>query len=164
MLKMVHVVRPWILAALLIFAQFTNKSVTGVISYSSSKLLNLRNQLSHENSKDIWCNQYKKLVKETEPEIIKSKKRGKRSGIKTRLSLKKSRAGLPGILLTNAQSVLPKLDELHAIVKGRSKHLTQIICVTESWLSSRISENSTALDGYAQFRHDRCNGPPISIY
>ena len=43
-LKMAHVVRPWILAALLIFALFTNKRVTGVISYSSSELFNLRDQ------------------------------------------------------------------------------------------------------------------------
>ena len=59
-------------------------------------------------------------------------------------------------MLTNAQSVYPKLDELHALVNTSScRHFTQLICVTESWLSTKIPETATALDGFAQFRNDR---------
>ena len=73
-------------------------------------------------------------MKLVEPQL--PKKRGKRAGVETQLKSLKSRTVLPGIILTNVQSVLHKLDELHLFVKSRCSYLTQIICITESWLTA----------------------------
>ena len=63
---------------------------------------------------------------------------------------------MPAILLTNARSVLRKLDELFGLVNGsKMRHLSQVICVTETWLQPHISTTQTELAGYTQFRKDR---------
>ena len=96
--KMAHEVWLWFLAALLLFALFVNHRVIGTISYSSTDLFNIRNQLLQQDNTQISDNQYKKLVKDTNPKILKSKKRGKRGDVKTKLFSKHNRGGLPGIL------------------------------------------------------------------
>ena len=150
-----QLLRPWILAVLLILTLFTNQRVNGLITYSSSELINI-GKTARQVSKDSWTANYKSIIKSTEPTILRSKKRGKRSGIRTRLTQKSGNPALPGILLTNARSILPKIDELFAIIKNRKHHqLTQVISITESWLTDKVPNTSTHLDGYMQFRNDR---------
>jgi hypothetical protein len=60
---------------------------------------------------------------------------------------------LPSLMLLNARSLLPKLDELYAIAKT---HLPSLIIVTESWLNEEVDSSVVCLPGYAQpFRRDR---------
>ena len=123
---MAHSLRPWFMLLLLCTLFIVNQRVVGIV-YSRNELLDIGRQLPKTTSQDIWNSQFKPLVKIVEPKIIKSRKRGKRAGIKTKLRLLKSRTALPGIILTNAQSIFSKLDELHALVNNSQKHLTQII-------------------------------------
>ena len=49
------------------------------------------------------------------------------------------------ILYYNARSLLPKLDELHALITIKNTH---IVCIVETWLSSDILHNELQLPGY----------------
>ena len=66
------------------------------------------------------------------------------------------------ILYANARSLLPKIDELRAVVY--SDH-PDIVCVVETWLSEEISNDEIFIEGYACFRHDRNRqGGGVCIY
>ena len=56
------------------------------------------------------------------------------------------------ILYYNARSLLPKFDEL--LLQVDSLH-PDIICITESWLSSDILDSEIAIPGYNVVRNDR---------
>ena len=56
------------------------------------------------------------------------------------------------ILYYNARSLLPKLDELHALITIKTPH---IVCIVETWLSSDILHNELQLPGYQVLRLDR---------
>lgn len=121
-----------------------------------SELLRIRSITEAKVLKDIWSTKHKPAVKAVDPAILKSKKRGKRAGVKVRLRQQSGNIPLPGLILKNAQSITPKLDELFALVNDKkTANLTQLICITESWLTPNIPPSQTALDGYAQFRNDR---------
>ena len=60
------------------------------------------------------------------------------------------------LLLCNAQSVFYKLDELRALAAATKP---AFICVTESWLTSEISDDLVGISGYDSFRNDRCDDP-----
>jgi len=63
---------------------------------------------------------------------------------------------LPAVVLTNAQSVRNKLDELHGLLKTkRLSDQSQLICITESWLTPEVLHSRTEIEGYEQFRMDR---------
>ena len=49
-----------------------------------------------------------------------------------------------------------KLDELRALVSATKP---AFICVTESWLTSDISDDLVRIRGYEAFRNDRCDDP-----
>jgi hypothetical protein len=61
----------------------------------------------------------------------------------------------PSLLLTNLQSLRPKLDELSAVVAVLKPN---IIAVCESWLSENVTDDEVRLQGYSTYRCDRSNG------
>jgi hypothetical protein len=102
--------------------------------------------------------------------LLKTRKRGKRAGIKLHHRAGNNKVPLPAILLTNVRSLLPKIDELAALLKGKHmQQLTQVLCITETWLTDNINDQQTDLDGFDQHRNDRKKGSKsrgggISIY
>jgi len=58
----------------------------------------------------------------------------------------------PKLLLTNIRSLIGKLDELATTVLTTKP---DVICITESWLDSKIDSTSVSLPGYLVFRKDR---------
>ncbi|XP_035676231.1 uncharacterized protein LOC118415630 [Branchiostoma floridae] len=70
---------------------------------------------------------------------------------------------MPGILLTNARSLLHKLDEFCLTL---SLNKIDIAAVTESWFSADLPEEVTSVDGYNLYRKDRRNrrGGGIALY
>ena len=56
------------------------------------------------------------------------------------------------ILYFNARSILPKFDELQAVCLTLDP---DIICITETWLSSDIEDQEIVLSGYYSCRLDR---------
>ena len=56
------------------------------------------------------------------------------------------------ILYFNARSLLPKIDELQAVCLSVNP---DIICITESWLSSDIEDLEIELPDYSSIRVDR---------
>ena len=58
---------------------------------------------------------------------------------------------VPNLLICNMRSLAPKIDELDAVV---SINHADIICITETWLSSAIPDNVIALPNFNLFRND----------
>jgi len=48
---------------------------------------------------DIWNRQFKTLVKNVDPGILRARKRGKRAGVSVKHQVKNSRVPLPAIIL-----------------------------------------------------------------
>ncbi|KAI4891531.1 hypothetical protein NFI96_008442, partial [Prochilodus magdalenae] len=83
-------------------------------------------------------------------------KRGKRAGVRTRLTSKPARAALPSILLSNVCSLENKLDCIR--LQRTTRRESSDCCVfvfTETWLSDRVPDAAIQLDGLASFRADR---------
>ena len=59
---------------------------------------------------------------------------------------------VPNLLICNMRSLAPKIDELDALV---SINHADIICITETWLSSAIPDNVIALPNFNLFRYYR---------
>jgi len=68
-----------------------------------------------------------------------------------------SGALLPSLLLTNANHITNKLDELSLLVTGNSQIL-DVVSVTESWLTDDIHNCLCDLPNYTIFRRDRKQG------
>lgn len=66
-------------------------------------------------------------------------------------------------MLLNAQSLLPKIDELRVITHVRSPSL---ICATETWLNDSVDSNFINIHNYQICRQDRSyrRGGGIAIY
>ena len=86
-----------------------------------------------------------------------SRKRGRRGGIRLRKNQPLSRIPLPSIILSNANSLRNKTEELQEEV--RSSHDFKHACIlafTETFLSENDSPNSMEIDGFRiPFRLDR---------
>ncbi|KAI4903013.1 hypothetical protein NFI96_007809, partial [Prochilodus magdalenae] len=83
-------------------------------------------------------------------------KRGKRAGVRTRLTSKPARAALPSILLSNVCSLENKLDCIR--LQRTTRRESRDCCVfvfTETWLSDSVPDAAIQLDGLASFRADR---------
>ncbi|KAI4897118.1 hypothetical protein NFI96_004696 [Prochilodus magdalenae] len=80
-------------------------------------------------------------------------KRGKRAGVRTRLTSKPARAALPSILLSNVCSLENKLDCIR--LQRTTRRESRDCCVfvfTETWLSDRVPDAAIQLDGLASSR------------
>ncbi len=62
---------------------------------------------------------------------------------------------IPCCLLLNTRSLLPKLDELTALLRVKP---VDIIAITESWLHDHIDSNLLSIEGYNLLRKDRAIG------
>jgi hypothetical protein len=58
----------------------------------------------------------------------------------------------PKLLLSNTRSMVNKLDEVSCFVKNND---CDIAVITESWLSSKVSDNLISIPGYISIRRDR---------
>lgn len=84
------------------------------------------------------------------------KKRGSRGGIRNRLRRRGIRLPLPTVSLTNARSLVKKMDELTALVRHDGDYRRcNLFCVTETWLSDE--KDIGELEGYTAIRLDRDN-------
>ena len=57
------------------------------------------------------------------------------------------------VLYYNAKSLIPKMDELRAIVESQRP---SVICIVETWLSNEIRDQEISLPEYQVIRLD-CN-------
>ena len=62
---------------------------------------------------------------------------------------------IPSLLLTNANRILNKLDELSLLLSSES---IDIVAVTETWLSDEIPDSVVSMNGYIVIRKDRITG------
>lgn len=69
----------------------------------------------------------------------------------------------PVIMLLNARSLLPKVDELRLVTNIRRP---TIICITETWLNDTVDSCNVGIDGYELCRMDRCyrRGGGAAVY
>jgi len=81
------------------------KGVTSLTYMDVNSLLEVKNSINKDHLKDIWSRQFKTLVKNLDPEILRARKIGKRAGVRVKHQVKNSRVPMPAIILTNAQSV-----------------------------------------------------------
>ncbi len=66
------------------------------------------------------------------------------------------------ILLYNVRSLVPKIDDLKAECTVRKPD--NLICITETWLDSEITDHEVCIDGYEIIRLDRNrNGGGVAI-
>jgi hypothetical protein len=59
---------------------------------------------------------------------------------------------LPNLLICNLRSLTSKIDEFDAVV---SFNQTDMVCITETWLSPAIPDNLVSLSNFNLFRNDR---------
>jgi len=62
---------------------------------------------------------------------------------------------IPSLLLTNANRILNKFDELLLLLSSES---IDIVAVTETWLSDEIPDSVVSINGYVVIRRDRITG------
>ena len=64
-------------------------------------------------------------------------------------------SSLPNLFVSNSRSLISKIDELSATVKS---YTSDIVVVTETWLSSNVPNSAIDISGYSLLRHDRSDG------
>ena len=119
----------------------------------------LINKQSRSVQKTIWKDNFKEKVKGVEPKLLRSKIRGKRSGVRQRIKdckyHGKIKLNLPTISLTNANRIYNKLDELEALVNSKQLRNCCCLAITETWLDSTHTDNFISISGYTSIRQDR---------
>ena len=68
---------------------------------------------------------------------------------------------LPNILTFNARSILNKMDELAITIHN---HNSDIVMVTETWLSDDIPDEALYIPGFTIVRNDGSTGRGVAIY
>ena len=105
------------------------------------------------------CTNYKESIKSSCPELLRSKKRGKRAGTRQKLrQLKykgKIRATLPSILLANTNRLYNKIDHLEALLTTGWLQNCCLIAITETWLSDKFMDSQIATADYVIVRAER---------
>ena len=66
-----------------------------------------------------------------------------------------SNTSLPSLFISNARSLVNKIDELSTTV---SNYFADIVVITETWLSNNVDNSVIGLNGFSTFRHDRSDG------
>ncbi|KAK3527699.1 hypothetical protein QTP86_034173 [Hemibagrus guttatus] len=95
------------------------------------------------------------LIKEARNKV-KSRRRGKRSGVLVRLRRRGLRTALPEIFLSNVRSLCNKMDELTLQMnKNRDFPTSCVLCFTETWLCDAILDSALQLGGFNLYRADR---------
>ena len=58
---------------------------------------------------------------------------------------------IPTVFVCNIRSITSKIDKLECVVNQND---SDIVCVTETWLSNEIPDNAIAMNGFTLFRKD----------
>ena len=66
-----------------------------------------------------------------------------------------SNTSLPSLFISNARSLVNKIDELSSTV---SNYSADIVVITETWLSNNVDNSVIGLNGFSTFRYDRPDG------
>ncbi len=87
----------------------------------------------------------------------RNKHRGKRAGIRNRLSERACSPPLPSIMLANVQSLENKMDDLRARISFQQDiRDCNILCLTETWLTPSVPDTAVRLsDNFSVLRMDR---------
>ena len=64
----------------------------------------------------------------------------------------KSTFSFPKFVLSNVRSMTNKLDEIQGVI---SINTCDVLVLTESWLTSKVSDDLIAMPGYVHVRKDR---------
>lgn len=84
----------------------------------------------------------------------RKQKRGKRAGVRSRLQANPHRPALPSLFLTNARSLVNKMDEIRLrIISHRLNNCVMVI--TETWLDNAVPDAVIELAGRSVYRADR---------
>jgi hypothetical protein len=107
----------------------------------------------------IWTENYRNIVKHKCPELLRSRKRGKRAGVRNRVRgiawKGKIKTSLPSIFLVNTNRLYNKVDEIEAILSTKLLQNCCVIAVTETWLDQNISDSQISLTSFNTIRADR---------
>ena len=114
---MAQLLQPLFMLVLIITLIYQPRGVKSLEHMDYQSLLDIKNSINQHQLKEIWNTNYKHLVKNIDPGLLRSRKRGKRGGVRVNHSNKTGKVPLPAVVLTNAQSVRNKLDELHGLLK-----------------------------------------------
>ena len=126
-----------------------------MIQYTKAELLSLADCTPHDPlHKCDLTNNLKELCGSIKHS--RTRKRGRKGGIRARVKRRGPNLHLPSIVLSNAQSIKNKKDELAARCKYISEYRnSSVICITESWLKAEIPDNHVTPDGFSIYRGDR---------
>ena len=73
------------------------------------------------------------------------------------------KASIPSLLISNTRYLTCKVDELECVTRQNN---TDVICVTESWLTKDIPVSAIAMSDFMVFRKDRSvsRGGGLAVY
>ncbi|XP_056882173.1 uncharacterized protein LOC130522140 [Takifugu flavidus] len=86
---------------------------------------------------------------------VRRRRRGRRAGALARLRRRGSRTALPGIFLSNANSLCNKMDELKLLMRIKDFSTSCVLCFTETWFRKETPDSALLLEGFQLFRADR---------
>ena len=90
------------------------------------------------------------------PILLKSRKRGRRGGVRRRCQRRGKRLPLPSIVLANVRSLQNKIDEIRACNSYCNAYKNcSMMCFTETWLHQDIEDYLIEIDSYLCIRSDR---------
>ncbi|KAK3538765.1 hypothetical protein QTP86_015707 [Hemibagrus guttatus] len=127
-------------------------------SYSREELMNIRATTPVDlfpsflaSTMDLLAS----LIKEARNKV-KSRRRGKRSGVLVWLRRHGLCTALPGIFLSSMRSLCNKMDELTLQMnKNKDFPMSCVLCFTETWLCDLIPDSALQLGGFNLYRADR---------
>ncbi|TWW59874.1 hypothetical protein D4764_06G0014040 [Takifugu flavidus] len=86
---------------------------------------------------------------------VRRGRRGRRAGALAGLRRRGSRTALPGIFLSNANSLCNKMDELKLLMRIKDFSTSCVLCFTETWFRKETPDSALLLEGFQLFRADR---------
>ena len=104
------------------------------------------------------CLNYLPTVSELGIQFRKTRKRGRKGGIRTRMKRRGCfKLAVPTVILRNVRSLLNKCDELQSSINHLNEYRNCCALVfTETWLRENISDSLVQVDGFNIIRADRC--------
>uniref|UniRef100_A0A672I8N9 Reverse transcriptase domain-containing protein n=2 Tax=Salarias fasciatus TaxID=181472 RepID=A0A672I8N9_SALFA len=95
-------------------------------------------------------------VRRRRKRCARTRKRGKRGGVRARLEAKPTRPAIPSILLANVRSLDSKMDDIRLLRSANRKVSDCCVLVfTETWLNDNIPDSAIQLEQLTCYRSDR---------
>jgi hypothetical protein len=118
------------------------------------------------NSRHDFVQQERSLISRAQPRTqalcvvlcLARPLRGPRGLVKIALNPSQPDSRIPTIFVSNIRSIAPKIDELECVVNQND---SDIVCITETWLSDEIPDNAVAMHGFTLFRKDVKNAAEV---